>query len=71
METKGLDRKLRFPAWLFCRFFVLHDLCHKIPHRLRRSILLLSGGVGVGSEGKARVVVPQHTAHRFHIHAVL
>ena len=56
------DRKFRLPAWLFAAFSVLHDLRHKIPHRLRRPILLLPGGVGVGAEGEARIVVPQHTA---------
>ena len=49
----------------------LHDLCHEISHRLCRSILLLPGGVGIGAEGEARVVVSQHTADRFHIHSVL
>ena len=49
----------------------LHDLCHKIPHRLRRSVLLLPGSMGVGAEGEARVVVAQHTADCFHIHTVL
>ena len=65
------DRKSRFPAWLFIAFLSLHDLSHKISYRLRRPILLLSGGVGVGAKGEARIVVTQHTADRFHIHAVL
>ena len=52
-------------------FFALHDLCHKIPHRFCRSVLLLPGGVGVGAEGEACVVVAQHTADRFHVHAIL
>ena len=65
------DRKFRLPAWLFRCFFALHDLYHKIPHRLRRLILLLPGGVGVGAEGEACVVVAQHTGDRFHIHPVL
>ena len=65
------DRKFCLPAWLFSRFSVLHNLRHKISHRLCRPILLLPGGVGVGSEGEARIVVPQHTADRFHIYAVL
>ena len=62
------------PAFLpgvFAAFPALHDLRHKIPHRLRRPVLLLPGGVGVGTEGEARVVVSQHTADRFHVYTVL
>lgn len=31
----------------------------------------VAGGVGVGAEGKASVVVSQHTADGFHVHSVL
>ena len=65
------DRKFCLPAWLFAAFPALHDLRHEISHRLRRPILLLPGGVGVGSEGEACVVVTQHTGDRFHVHAIL
>ena len=74
MSGKGQrvpDRKIRFPAWRFRRFFGLHDLCHKISHCLRRPVLLLPGGVGVGTESETRVVMAQHTGDRFHVHAVL
>lgn len=74
MSGKGQrvpDRKFCFPVWLFVAFPALHDPRHEIPHRLRRPILLLSGGVGVGAEGESCIVVPQHTADRFHIHAIL
>ena len=49
----------------------LYHLRHEISHRFCRSVLLLSGGVGVGAEGEARIIVPKHTADRFHIYAVL
>ena len=49
----------------------LHDLRHEISYCLCRPILLLPSGVGIGAEGEARVVVPKHTADRFHIYAVL
>ena len=65
MSVKGQrapDRKFCLPVWLFVAFSALHDLRHKIPHRLRRPILLLPSGMGVGAEGEARIVVPQHTA---------
>lgn len=42
--------------------FVLHDLLHEVSHGLGRFVLLLPSGVGVGAEGEARVVVPEHTA---------
>ena len=51
----------------FFAFSSLHNLRHKISHRLCRPILLLPGGVGIGAESEACVVVPQHTADRFHI----
>ena len=74
MSVKGQrapDRKFCLPVWLFVAFSALHDLRHKIPHRLRRPVLLLSGGVGVGAEGEACVVVAQHTGNRLDVHAVL
>ena len=60
-----------FLPGFFAAFSALHDLRHKISHRLCCSILLLPSGVGVGAEGEACVVVAQHTADRFHIYAVL
>ena len=50
---------------------MLHHLAHKISHGFRSLILHLPGGVGVGAQGEARVVVPQHTGNRLDIHAVL
>ena len=65
------DRKFRLPAWLFCRFSVLHDLCHKISHCLCRPILLLPGGMGIGAESEACVVVSQHTADGLDVYTIL
>lgn len=53
------------------RRFLLHHLCHEAAHGLGGFILLLAGGVGVGAQGEARVVMAQHTADGFHVHAVL
>ena len=50
---------------------VLQDLCHKISHSFRRLILHLSGGMGVGAEGKSGVIVSQHIADGFYVHTVL
>ena len=60
-----------FLPGFFAGFFALHNLCHKISHGFRSPVLLLPGSVGVGAEGEAGVVVAQHTADCFHIHAVL
>ena len=46
-------------------------MCHEVSHRRRRLLLHLIRGVGVGAERKARVEVPQHSAHRFDVYAVL
>ena len=46
-------------------------LRHEAAHLFRGSSLHLPCDVGVGAEGEARVVVPEHTADGFHIYAVL
>ena len=58
-----------FPSVVF--FVWLHDLCHEISHRFCSLLLYLPGGVGVGSEGEACIIVPQHIADCFYIYAVL
>lgn len=60
-----------FRPGFFAAFSALHNLCHKISHRLRSPVLLLPGGVGVGAEGKAGIIVPQYTDDSFDIHPVL
>ena len=50
---------------------LLHHLGHEAAHGFRRLILHLPGGVGVGAEGEARIVVAQHTGDRLDIHPVL
>ena len=49
----------------------LHHLRHEAAHGLCGFVLFLSGGVGVGSQGESCIVVAQHTADSFHVHAVL
>ena len=56
---------------LWCSLISSHHLCHEAAHGLCGFVLLLTGGVGVGAQGEARIVVPQHTADSFHVHAVL
>ena len=56
---------------IFWFFFCLHDLRHETANCLCCLVLLPPCSVGVGAEGESRVVVTQHTADGFHIHAVL
>ena len=56
---------------LWCSLISSHHLCHEDAHGLCSFVLLLTGGVGVGAQGEARVVVPQHTADGFDVHTVL
>ena len=49
------------PSPIFLMFFFCsHHLCHETAHFLRGLLLHLPCGVGVGSQGEARVVVPEH-----------
>lgn len=56
---------------VFLSSFCSHDLRHEAAHGLRGFVLLLPHGVGVGAQGEARIIVAQHTAGGFHIHAIL
>jgi hypothetical protein len=49
----------------------LSNLCHEAAHFLCGLLLHLPCSVGVGAEGEARVVVPEHTADSFDVHSVL
>ena len=49
------------PSPIFLMFFFCsHHLCHETAHFLRGLLLHLPCDVGVGSQGEARVVVPEH-----------
>ena len=56
---------------LWCSLISLHHLRHEAAHCLCGLVLFLAGGVGVGAESESGIVVAQHTADSFHIHAVL
>ena len=57
-----------FACWLEV---FLPYLRHEVAHGLRRLVLLLAGGVGVGSQGESCVVMSQHGRDRFDVHTVL
>ena len=56
---------------IFASFFCLHDLCHETAHRLCGLVLLLPCSVGVGAESESGVIVAEHTADGFDVHAIL
>ena len=72
-DERAPDGKICFPARFFIAFFslILYDLPQDAAHGLGGLVLLLPRGVGVGAQGKASVVVPQHGGHGFDVHAVL
>ena len=49
----------------------LSNLCHETAHFLRGLLLHLPSGVGVGAECEARIIVAEHTADGFDVHAIL
>ena len=56
---------------VFLAFFCLHDLRHEAAHRLCCLVLLLPCSVGVGAESESGVIVAEHTADGFDVHAIL
>ena len=56
---------------LWCSLISSHHLCHEAAHGLCGFVLLLTGGVGVGAECESGIVVAQHAADGFDVHAVL
>ena len=56
---------------LWCSLISSHHLCHEAAHGLCGFVLLLTGGVGVGAECESGIVVAQHAADGFDVHAGL
>ena len=71
IRGKSTGEEVRFPLRCFYHFRRLHHLCHEATHGLCGFVLLLAGGVGVGAESETRIVVSQHAADGFDIHAIL
>ena len=69
-SQRAPERKL-LPFRCSACLWDLSDLCHEAAHFLRGLLLHLPCDVGVGSQGESRVVVPEHTADGFDVHAVL
>ena len=75
--TKCVERLKEYRRGGFCLlsgifvFFCLHDLRHETAHRLCGLVLLLPCSVGVGAESESGVIVAEHTADGFDVHAIL
>ena len=52
-------------------FLCLHRLSDDVPDGIGGVTFHLRRSVGVGAQGKSRVVVAQHTADGFHVYAIL
>ena len=68
-QRKSTGHKIRRSCCVLILF--LHYLRHKAAHSPGGLILFLTGGVGIGAEGKPGVVVTQHSGYGFHVHTVL
>ena len=60
-----------FPFRCSACLWVLSNLCHETAHFLRSLLLHLPSGVGVGAECESGVIVAEHTADGFDVHAIL
>ena len=70
-EQKPPDRKLSGDFAIFGEILGLYHFCHHLTHGDCYGVLCLSGGVRVGVECEASVVVTQHGGNGLHIHTVL
>ena len=60
-----------FLSGIFASFFCSHHLRHEAAHFLCGLLLHLPSGVGVGAECESGVIVAEHTADGFDVHAIL
>ena len=63
---RGLDRNLSLAFVYFCP----HDLRHETSLGFRCLILDLTGGMSIGMEGEACIVMAQHAVDGFGINAI-
>ena len=70
-SQRAPERRLCLLSGIFAPFFCLHDLRHEAAHRLCCLVLLLPCSVGVGAESESGVIVAEHTADGFDVHAIL
>lgn len=72
-KSQRTGREVRLPNR--CAVFLLPVslpyLRHEVARGLGRLVLLLPGGVGIGTEGESGVVMPQHGGDGLDVCAVL
>ncbi len=71
MDLKSTGEEAFAFSPVFLRFYCLHDLRHEAAHRLCGFVLLLPRSVGVGAESESGIIVAEHTADGFDVHAIL
>ena len=70
-KSQRAPERKPFPFRCSACLWVLSNLRHEAAHFLRSLLLHLPSGVGVGAEGEARIIVAEHTADGFDVHAIL
>ena len=69
--SKSTGEEALSPLRYFAFFFCLHHLRHEAAHLLCSTLLHLPRGVGVGAESESGIIVAEHTADGFDVHAIL
>ena len=70
MQRTGREVRLPNRCAVCVPFRPLSHLRHEVAHGLGGLVLLLAGGVGVGSQGESGIVMAQHGGHRLDVHTV-
>ena len=69
-NQRAPERKL-FPFRCSACLWDLSNLRHETAHFLRSLLLHLPSGVGIGAECESGIIVAEHTADSFDVHAIL
>ena len=70
-KSQRAPERKPFPFRCSACLWVLSNPCHETAHFLRSLLLHLPSGVGVGAECESGIIVAEHTADGFDVHAIL
>ena len=70
-KSQRAPERKQFPFRCSACLWVLSNLCHETAHFLSSLLLHLPSGVGVGAECESGIIVAEHTADGFDVHAIL